>query len=66
MQGPIVRVAVEDGQTVTTGDLIAVVEAMKMENPVKAHIDGVVRDLTVKPGDTIAQDAPICQVVAPT
>jgi acetyl-CoA/propionyl-CoA carboxylase biotin carboxyl carrier protein len=64
MQGTIVRVAVEDGQTVSAGDLIAVVEAMKMENPVKAHLDGVVRDLTVKPGDTVAQDAPICQVVA--
>jgi len=64
MQGTIVRVAVEDGQTVRAGDLIAVVEAMKMENPVKAHLDGVVRDLTVKPGDTVAQDAAICQVVA--
>src|SRR5581483_5072846 len=45
MQGTIVRVAVEEGQTVAPGDLIAVVEAMKMENPVKAHTDGIVRDL---------------------
>ena len=66
MQGTIVRVAVEEGQTVAVGDLIAVVEAMKMENPVKAHSNGVVRDLAVKPGDTIAQDAPICQVHAAT
>jgi acetyl-CoA/propionyl-CoA carboxylase, biotin carboxylase, biotin carboxyl carrier protein len=64
MQGTIVRVAVEEGQTVAAGDLIAVVEAMKMENPVKAHIDGVIHDLTVKPGDTVAQDAPICEVHA--
>ena len=64
MQGTIVRVAVEEGQTVAIGDLIAVVEAMKMENPVKAHSNGVIRDLTVKPGDTIAQDTPICEVHA--
>jgi acetyl-CoA/propionyl-CoA carboxylase, biotin carboxylase, biotin carboxyl carrier protein len=64
MQGTIVRVAVEEGQTVAAGDLIAVVEAMKMENPVKAHMEGVIHDLTVKPGDTVAQDAPICEVHA--
>ena len=64
MQGTIVRVAVEEGQTVAAGDLIAVVEAMKMENPVKAHLAGTVRDLTVKPGDTVAQDTQICQVAA--
>ena len=63
MQGTIVRVAVEEGQTVAVGDLIAVVEAMKMENPVKAHGAGVVRDLAVKPGDTVAQDAVLCQVL---
>jgi biotin carboxyl carrier protein len=49
---------------VTAGDVIAVVEAMKMENAVHAAVDGVVRDLAVKVGDSIAQDAPICQVVA--
>jgi biotin carboxyl carrier protein len=38
---------------------------MKMENPVPAPVAGVIRDLAVKPGDTIAQDAPICHVVAP-
>ena len=64
MQGTIVRVAVEEGQTVAAGDLIAVVEAMKMENPVTAHVDGIVQDLAVKPGVTVAQDASICQVVA--
>jgi len=63
MQGTIVKVAVEEGQAVVAGDLIAVVEAMKMENAVRAHTDGVVRDLAVKPGDTVAQDAPICHVV---
>ncbi|HYH50497.1 MAG TPA: biotin carboxylase N-terminal domain-containing protein [Acidimicrobiia bacterium] len=64
MQGTIVRVAVEEGRTVAAGDLIAVVEAMKMENAVTAHRDGVVQDLAVKPGVTVAQDAPICAIVA--
>src|SRR5581483_8360665 len=49
MQGTVVRVAVEDGQAVAAGDLIAVVEAMKMENPVTAPAAGLVRELTVKP-----------------
>ncbi|HVW32165.1 MAG TPA: biotin carboxylase N-terminal domain-containing protein [Acidimicrobiia bacterium] len=62
MQGTIVRVAVEEGQTVAAGDLIAVVEAMKMENGVHAAIAGTIRDLAVKPGDTVAQDARLCQV----
>ena len=62
MQGTIVRVAVEEGQAVAAGDLIAVVEAMKMENGVHAAIAGTIRDLAVKPGDTVAQDAPLCQV----
>jgi acetyl-CoA/propionyl-CoA carboxylase biotin carboxyl carrier protein len=53
MQGTIVKVAVADGDTVTAGDLVAVVEAMKMENPVTAHKDGVVSDLTVAVGDAV-------------
>jgi len=63
MQGTIVRVAVQEGQAVAAGDLVAVVEAMKMENAVHADCDGVIADLAVKIGDTVAQDAPICQVV---
>jgi acetyl-CoA/propionyl-CoA carboxylase, biotin carboxylase, biotin carboxyl carrier protein len=62
MQGTVVRVAVEDGQRVAAGDLVAVVEAMKMENAVVAPIDGVVRELAVRVGDTVAQDAPICRL----
>ncbi|MDT5000528.1 MAG: acetyl-CoA/propionyl-CoA carboxylase, biotin carboxylase, biotin carboxyl carrier protein, partial [Mycobacterium sp.] len=42
MQGTVVKVAVEEGQTVATGDLIVVLEAMKMENPVTAHKDGTI------------------------
>jgi len=62
MQGTVARVAVEEGDAVVAGALLAVVEAMKMEHPVQAPADGVVRDLVVKAGDGVAQDAPICQV----
>jgi acetyl-CoA/propionyl-CoA carboxylase biotin carboxyl carrier protein len=64
MQGTVVTVAVEDGQEVAPGDLIAVVEAMKMENPVHAAMAGVVHDLSVKPGASVAQDAVICRIHA--
>ncbi|HEY0400340.1 MAG TPA: biotin/lipoyl-containing protein, partial [Acidimicrobiia bacterium] len=57
-----VRVAVEEGQPVSAGDVVAVVEAMKMENAVHAPVDGIVRDLGVKVGDSVAQDAAICRV----
>jgi acetyl-CoA/propionyl-CoA carboxylase biotin carboxyl carrier protein len=53
MQGTVVKVAVADGDTVAAGDLITVVEAMKMENPVMAHKDGVVSDLAVAVGDAV-------------
>ena len=42
MQATIVKVAVEDGQQVVKGDLVVVLEAMKMEQPIQAHKDGVI------------------------
>jgi acetyl-CoA/propionyl-CoA carboxylase, biotin carboxylase, biotin carboxyl carrier protein len=42
MQGTVVKYAVEEGDTVTTGDTVVVLEAMKMENTITAHRDGVV------------------------
>ncbi|MPZ66689.1 MAG: ATP-grasp domain-containing protein [Pseudonocardiaceae bacterium] len=62
MQGTIVKVAVADGDTVATGDLVIVVEAMKMENPVTAHKDGTVAALTVEPGASITQGTVICEL----
>ncbi|QYA99832.1 acetyl/propionyl/methylcrotonyl-CoA carboxylase subunit alpha (plasmid) [Rhodococcus sp. USK10] len=55
MQGTVVKVAVEEGQQVAEGDLIAILEAMKMENPVNAHKAGTVTGLAVEPGATITQ-----------
>ncbi len=62
MQGTVVKVAVADGDTVAAGDLIVVVEAMKMENPVSAHKDGTVAGLTVAPGGPINQGAVLCEL----
>ena len=53
MQGTIVKVAVEDGATVAVGELILVLEAMKMENPVTAHKAGVVSGLTAAAGEVV-------------
>ncbi|MEU4745051.1 acetyl/propionyl/methylcrotonyl-CoA carboxylase subunit alpha [Actinosynnema sp. NPDC023658] len=62
MQGTIVKVAVEDGQQVEPGDLIVVLEAMKMENPVTAHKAGVVTGLAAEPGSTVTQGTVICEL----
>jgi acetyl-CoA/propionyl-CoA carboxylase biotin carboxyl carrier protein len=53
MQGTIVKTAVEVGQTVSAGDLVLVLEAMKMENHISAHRDGVVTALHVDAGDVV-------------
>ena len=62
MQGTVVKVAVEEGQTVSAGDLVVVLEAMKMENPVTAHKDGVVTGLAVEPGAAITQGTVVCEL----
>jgi len=53
MQGTIVKVAVEQGATVAAGDLVVVLEAMKMENRIAAHRDGTLTVLHVSPGDVV-------------
>ena len=53
MQGTIVKIAVEEGQTVSAGDLVIVLEAMKMEQPLTAHKDGVVTGLSAEVGSTV-------------
>ncbi|KEI45026.1 acetyl/propionyl/methylcrotonyl-CoA carboxylase subunit alpha [Saccharopolyspora rectivirgula] len=62
MQGTLVKVAVSEGDQVKAGDMVAVLEAMKMENPVNAHKDGTVTGLTVKQGDSVSQGAVICEL----
>ncbi len=53
MQGTIVKIAVEEGATVAEGDLVVVLEAMKMEQPITAHKAGVVTGLTAAIGETV-------------
>jgi acetyl-CoA/propionyl-CoA carboxylase biotin carboxyl carrier protein len=53
MQGTIVKTAVEEGARVSAGDLVLVLEAMKMENHISAHRDGVVTTLHVGAGDVV-------------
>lgn len=63
MQGTVVKVAVEEGATVEVGDLIVVIEAMKMEQPLNAHKSGVVKNLTVVIGETVASAATLCDII---
>lgn len=62
MQGTIVKVAVEEGATVAEGDVIVVMEAMKMEQPLKAHKAGTVTGLQAEVGATVTQGAVICEL----
>jgi acetyl-CoA/propionyl-CoA/long-chain acyl-CoA carboxylase, biotin carboxylase, biotin carboxyl carrier protein len=62
MQGTVVKVAVEEGQEVATGDLVVVLEAMKMENPVTAHKDGTITGLAVEPGAAITQGTVLAEI----
>jgi len=62
MQGTIIKVAVADGDTVSAGDLIVVLEAMKMENPVTAHKDGTITGLSAEAGSTISQGSVVCEI----
>jgi acetyl-CoA/propionyl-CoA carboxylase biotin carboxyl carrier protein len=62
MQGTIVKVAVSDGDVVEVGDLIVVLEAMKMEQPLTAHRAGTIAELAAEPGQTVAGGAVICEI----
>lgn len=63
MQGTIVKVAVQEGAQVAEGDLVVVLEAMKMEQPLVAHRSGTVRSLTAAPGSGVTAGAVICEIV---
>jgi acetyl-CoA/propionyl-CoA carboxylase biotin carboxyl carrier protein len=62
MQGTIVKVAVEEGQAVAEGDVIVVLEAMKMEQPLKAHKAGTVTGLEAEVGATVTSGAVVCEL----
>ena len=62
MQGTIVKIAVEEGATVAAGDLVVVLEAMKMEQPLTAHKAGTVTGLAAEVGQTVGSGAVICEI----
>jgi acetyl-CoA/propionyl-CoA carboxylase biotin carboxyl carrier protein len=62
IQGTVLRVAVEAGAAVAAGDLVAVVEAMKMENEIRAHRAGLVQEILVSPADRIAAGAVLARI----
>ena len=62
MQGTIVKVAVEEGQEVAAGDLVVVLEAMKMEQPLNAHKAGTVTGLSAEVGATVSNGEVICEL----
>jgi acetyl-CoA/propionyl-CoA carboxylase biotin carboxyl carrier protein len=62
MQGTIVKIAVSEGDTVEEGDLVVVLEAMKMEQPLNAHKSGTVANLTAQVGATLSSGAVICDI----
>jgi acetyl-CoA/propionyl-CoA carboxylase, biotin carboxylase, biotin carboxyl carrier protein len=63
MQGTVVKVAVEAGQIVEAGELIIVLEAMKMEQPLIAHKSGTITNLTAVIGETVASGAVLCDII---
>ena len=62
MQGTIVKIAASEGQHVSAGDVIVVLEAMKMEQPLTAHKDGTVTGLAVEIGQTVSAGTTICRL----
>ncbi|MFJ5232820.1 acetyl/propionyl/methylcrotonyl-CoA carboxylase subunit alpha [Kitasatospora sp. NPDC088391] len=62
MQGTIVKVAVEEGQVVAEGELIVVLEAMKMEQPLNAHKAGTVTGLKAEVGASVSSGAALCEI----
>lgn len=62
MQGTIVKIAVEEGQEVKEGDLIVVLEAMKMEQPLNAHRAGTIKGLAAEVGSSVSSGAVICEI----
>jgi acetyl-CoA/propionyl-CoA carboxylase biotin carboxyl carrier protein len=62
MQGTVVKIEVAVGEQVASGDVIAVVEAMKMENPIVAHRDGVVTAIAVEVGATVTSGAVVAEI----
>ena len=62
MQGTVLSVSVREGEEVRSGEVICVVEAMKMENEITSHLDGTVTELSVEPGQAVSTGQVVCVV----
>jgi len=62
MQGTIVKIVAAEGQPVSADDTVVVLEAMKMEQPLKAHKAGTVTGLAVEVGQTVTAGTEICEI----
>jgi len=62
MQGTIVKIVASEGQRVSAGDTVLVLEAMKMEQPLAAHKDGIVTGLAVEIGQTVSAGEALCEL----
>ena len=63
MQGTVVKIAVKDGDQVEVGDLVIVLEAMKMEQPLMAHKAGVISNLSAVIGATVSSGTALCDII---
>jgi len=62
MPGKIIEVLVEDGNKIKEGDSIIILEAMKMQNEIIAHVGGKVKKVLVKAGDNVGKDEPLIEI----
>jgi len=62
MQSTVVKISVRNGDAVVPGDIICVVEAMKMEQPISATVGGIINGVSVSVGDTLASGQAICSI----
>ena len=63
MQGTVVKIAVTEGQNVEQGELVMVLEAMKMEQPLMAHRAGVISNLSAVIGETVTSGTVLCDII---
>jgi len=63
MQGTVVKIAVNEGDQVEIGDLVIVLEAMKMEQPLMAHKTGVISNLSAVIGATVSSGTALCDII---
>jgi acetyl-CoA/propionyl-CoA carboxylase biotin carboxyl carrier protein len=63
MQGTVVKIAVTEGQEVSAGDLVIVLEAMKMEQPLLAHKSGKITNLKAVVGEIVSSGTILCEII---